>query len=198
VTDHRSAARRAAALVVILGAASVSATLRHEAAQRAVSVPGATAAPPVVLPDTLAFDVEYAGIGAEGIDQIWRGTVAGPLPGRVTIRMEYAGAPADRRMPVWPVNVWLFFSANDDRSSFAAELSGSMNWATGDMRVRGLVSDGVRRAAAVEQRVWFGRPGLAGKTTVRFLDSTLHAQSRRWNNALSRSLRGRSLTLFGR
>jgi len=44
-------------------------------------------------------------------------------PGMVTIRMEYAGATGDRRMPVWPVNTWLFFSADDLRNSFAAELS---------------------------------------------------------------------------
>jgi len=175
VTDRRSPARRAAVLMVILGAVSGSTAIQRGAAHRP-----ATPAPlePAALPDTLAFDVTYAGVGAEGIDQIWRGMVAGPIQGTVTIRMEYAGAPADRRMPVWPVNAWLFFSSDDYNGSFVAELSGSMNWASGEMRVMGLVSDGVRRDAAVEQRVRLDRPGLAGKATVRFLNSTLRAQSR--------------------
>ena len=87
----------------------------------------------------------------------------------VTIRVEYAGSPSDRHMPVWPVNAWLFFSATDLSSSFAAELSGSMNWGSGEMRVTGLVSDGIRQDTAVEQRIRLRRPGFAGLATVRFL-----------------------------
>ena len=121
------------------------------------------------LPDTLAFEVEYAGIGAEGIDLIWRGHAEGAVPGLVTIRMEYAGGTEDRPMPVWPVNVWLFYSADDYGSSFAAELSGSMNWRTGELRVSGLVSDGLRMNVPLEQRLQLHRPGLAGTVTVVFL-----------------------------
>jgi hypothetical protein len=123
----------------------------------------------VELPDTLAFPVEYAGVGAEGVAMIWRGRLSGPVGGLVTIRMEYAGAAPDRRMPIWPVNAWLFFSADDYRSSFAAELSGSMNWRTGEMRVTGLVSDGDRIDAPLEQRMRVRQPGLAGTATVLFL-----------------------------
>jgi hypothetical protein len=82
--------------------------------------------------------------------------------------MEYAGDPADRRMPTWPVNVWLIFSADDPRGSFAAELSGTMSWRSGEMRVAGLVSDGARRDAAVEQRMRVMRPELNGTGTVVF------------------------------
>jgi hypothetical protein len=125
--------------------------------------------PPVELPDTISFPVEYAGIGAEGVDLIWRGQVGGPSGGRVTIRMEYAGAPADRRMPIWPVNAWLFYSADHYRGSFVAELSGSMNWRTLDLRVTGLVSDGYRSDWPLEQRIRLSQPGLGGTATVRFL-----------------------------
>lgn len=166
MSSHRSTVRRAAALVVILAAASGSAALRAGARHR-TEAPAAAAS--VALPDTLAFEVEYAGVGAEGADQIWRGHVGGAAPGMVTIRMEYAGATGDRRMPVWPVNAWLLFSADDLRNSFAAELSGSMNWSSGDMRVTGMVSDGVRRDAAVEQWLHLHRPGYAGRASVRFL-----------------------------
>jgi hypothetical protein len=125
--------------------------------------------PPVELPDTLSFPVGYAGMGAEGVDMIWRGRLSSPAAGLVTIRMEYAGAAVDRRMPIWPVSVWLFFSADDYRSSFAAELSGSMNWNTGEMRVTGLVSDGNRIDSPLEQRMRIRQPELAGTTTVLFL-----------------------------
>jgi hypothetical protein len=122
-----------------------------------------------LLPDTLAFEVEYGGIGAEGVDLIWRGRAGGRLPGQVTIRMEYAGVPGDRSMPVWPVNLRLFYSADDYRGSFAAELTGSTNWRTGETRVSGIVSDGARRDAPIEQRLQLHRPGLGGSATVVFL-----------------------------
>lgn len=168
MSDHRSAVRRTTILVAILGAVSGSAALRSAASHRAAA--SATMVPAnVTLPDSIAFDVEYGGIGAEGVDQVWRGRVTGPVPGTVTIRLEYAGAPGDRHMPVWPVNAWLFFCANDYRNSFAAELSGSMNWGSGDMRVTGLVSDGVRRDTPVEQRVRLDKSTLAGPVLVRFI-----------------------------
>jgi hypothetical protein len=72
-------------------------------------------------------------------------------------------------MPIWPVNAWLLFSADDYRSSFCAELSGSMNWRSGEMRVTGLVSDGPPRDVPIEQRIHLRRPGLSGTATVYFL-----------------------------
>ncbi len=165
----RSISRRIALLVLGAGL-TVSVAALAAGAGRATAAATAIVRPaPPDLPDTLAFEVEYAGIGAEGIDLIWRGEAGGPVPGRVTIRMEYAGGAEDRAMPVWPVNVWLFYSADNYRSSFAAELSGSMNWRTGELRVSGLVSDGPRRLVPLEQRIQLRRPGLAGAVTVVFL-----------------------------
>jgi hypothetical protein len=83
---------------------------------------------------------------------------------------------ADRKMPIWPVNAWLFFSADDYRSSFAAELSGSMNWHSGEMRVTGVVSDGARVGTPIEQRMQLRRPSYEGSATVRFWQ-TLTARS---------------------
>ena len=135
----------------------------------AVLRPAAAAPVPVELPDTLGFDLHYAGVGAEGVDLVWRGAAAGPVPAQVTLRMEYAGQPGDRDMPLWPVNVWLFFVADDPRGSFAAELSGSMSWRTGELRVTGIVSDGVRAGMPLEQRMRVTRPGLSGPAQVVFL-----------------------------
>jgi hypothetical protein len=103
------------------------------------------------------------------VDLVWRGSAPGPVPAQVTIRMEYAGPAGGRGKPLWPVNVWLFYSADDLRGSFAAELSGSMDWRAGEMRVIGLVSDGARIGLPLEQRMRVRRPGLAGQVRVHFL-----------------------------
>jgi hypothetical protein len=169
VPDRRPVRLRAmlavAALTLLAGVAGLG---------RPGAVPPARpAAAPVAVhyPDSLLFDVQYAGIGREGVDLVWRGHVAGDAAGQVTVRMEYAGPAAERGMPIWPVNAWLFYSADDLRSSFAAELSGSMNWRTGDMRVTGLVSDGARVGAPVEQRMRVEQPGLGGRAAVRIFST---------------------------
>jgi hypothetical protein len=169
VTASRSPSRRIALLV--LGAAVTLSVVALAAGAGRVGRVGAVAERSAAdhLPDTLAFVVEYAGVGAEGVDLVWRGHAEGATAGQATIRVEYAGGGEDRAMPVWPVNVWLFFSADDYRSSFAAELSGSMNWRSGELRVSGLVSDGVRLNMPLEQRLLLHRPGLAGTVTVVFL-----------------------------
>jgi hypothetical protein len=131
-------------------------------------VRAAVAADAVALPDTLTFAVRYGRTEAEGMDLVWRGLVGGPVPGRMTILIEYAGDPRDWRMPAWPVNAWLLFSADDLHNSFAAEASGTMNWSTGDLRVAGMVSDGARRDTAVEYRMRVTRPELSGSGSVVF------------------------------
>lgn len=162
----RRAAMFAAGALALLALVAISAgqgrSAGAEASARALEAAAG-------LPDTLAFDVEYAGIGAEGLDLIWRGRADGPVPGQVTVRVEYAGAAADRPMPVWPVNAWLFYSADDFVSSFAAELSGSLNWRSGQLHVTGIVSDGIRLDLPLEQRIHLRRPGLGGRATVVFL-----------------------------
>jgi hypothetical protein len=162
---RRTAPRKAALFALCLAGIVVGLAL-WAAPGRPAQAPAP--AESVTLPDTLAFEVRYGGIEAEGVGMVWRAQAAGPVAGQVTIRMEYAGDPADRRMPIWPVNVWLFFSADDFRGSFAAELSGTMSWRTGEMRVAGLVSDGARLDTAIEQRMRVVRPGLSGTGTVVF------------------------------
>jgi hypothetical protein len=168
VPASRTTTRRLTLLALVAAATLGVAALGAEMVR---TVPAARTASrsAAAVPDSLAFEVEYSGIGAEGVDLIWRGVAQGPVPGQVTIRMEYAGGEDERAMPVWPVNVRLFFSADDYRSSFAAELSGSMNWRKGEMRVTGLVSDGVWLDVPLDQRVLLRRPGLSGTATLVFL-----------------------------
>jgi hypothetical protein len=169
VTVRRSPSRRIALLVLGAGVTLSVVALAAGAGRAAPAATGRGAPAPDRLPDTLAFEVEYAGVGAEGVDLVWRGHAEGAMPGQATIRVEYAGGSEDHAMPVWPVNVWLFFSADDYRSSFAADMSGSMNWRSGELRVSGLVSDGIRMNMPLEQRLLLHRPGLAGAVTVVFL-----------------------------
>jgi hypothetical protein len=165
VTASRPTPRRIALLALGAGV-TLSVAALATGAGRIVPRAGAAA---TGLPDTLAFEVEYTGVGAEGVDLVWRGHAEGAAPAQVTIRMEYAGGTEDRAMPLWPVNVWLFYAADDYRRSFAAELSGSMNWGVGELRVSGLVTDGLRTNVPLEQRIQLHRPGLTGAVTVVFL-----------------------------
>ena len=163
---YPTASRKAALLVVFLaGSVGVAVWAAPEAPAAVAPVVQPAAA---ALPDTLSFEVQYGGIGAEGVDLVWRARAVGAVAGLVTIRMEFAGEPADRSMPLWPVNVWLFYSADDLRSSFAAELSGTMNWRTGTMRAAGLVSDGARRDTAIELRTELEGRGMNGEARVVF------------------------------
>ncbi len=165
--DCRTSLRRVALAIVC---ALMGLTLIALRTVSRAEAPAAAVVPPTEsrLLDSLSFPVRYTGVGAEGVDMIWRAEVEGDVPGQVTIRMEYAGSADGRRLKVWPVNVWLFFSSDDLRHSFAAELSGRMHWGTGEMRVTGLVSDGVRVDTPIEQRVQVEQPGLQGRATVRF------------------------------
>jgi hypothetical protein len=137
------------------------------------SAPSAVVRPPrVALPDSLAWEVWSAGSRGGAADLVWRGTAARSGVGKVTIRVEYAGSADRQGLPVWPVNVWLFVAAVDDRNSFTAELSGGIDWRTGEMRVTGLVTDGPRAGAPVEQMLRLHGPRLAGTLTLRFVRST--------------------------
>jgi hypothetical protein len=127
-----------------------------------------TAAGHTRLPRALELPVSYGGVGAEGVDLLWRGTTVGPLSGQATVRMAYAGSPEDRGMPVWPVTALLFFSADDYRSSFIVELSGTMDWTKGEILLRGLVTDGPATGTEVEQLLRLRDSKWNGSLMLRF------------------------------
>jgi hypothetical protein len=125
-------------------------------------------APTTPWPSTFALSMSYEGIGAEGVDLLWRGTITAPLAGQATVRLAHAGSPEDRGIPVWPVTALLFFSADDYRSSFIAELSGTMDWTKGEMLLTGLVTDGPATGAEVEQLLRLGASTWKGSLMLRF------------------------------
>ncbi len=123
-------------------------------------------------PGSLVLPMSYAGIGSEGVDLIWRGTTTAPLAGQATVRMAYVGAPEDRGMPVWPVTALLFFSADDYRNSFIAELSGTMDWTRGEMLGVGLVTDGAAANTRLEHVFRIRDAKWNGSLKLRFLSGT--------------------------
>lgn len=111
--------------------------------------------------------VRFEGVGAEGIDNIWVGTMGGATPGEITLRVEYRGAPMDVAQPVWPVRVMTFVAADDPAQSFLAETEGTLDWKTGAMRLHGSVTQGSMKGAAVEQTITIDRAQLDGGGSLR-------------------------------
>ena len=99
----------------------------------------------------LAYTVDFDGVGAEGIDDVWRGPLVGATPGEITLRVEYRGRPIDVARPTWPVRVLTFVAADDPTRSLLAETSGTLDWDSGIMQLAGLVTEGWMKGARVEQ-----------------------------------------------
>ena len=125
----------------------------------------------------LRYAVQFEGVGAEGIDNIWRGPLGGATRGEITLRVEYRGAPADVARPVWPVRVMAFVAADDPTKSFLAETDGTLDWDTGAMQLIGRVSEGWMKGARVEQTLRLDRTRFDGAGALR-LDLDLVTASR--------------------
>jgi len=139
------------------------------AAQRAISPRGQSALASA-LPTRYAefrHHLRFEGVGAEGIDNIWRGAMGGAEPGEITLRVEYRGAPMDVSRPLWPVRVMTFVAADDPAHSFLAETEGTLNWNTGKLELNGSVTEGSMKGAAVAQTVHFDRSQLDGSGSIR-------------------------------
>ena len=115
----------------------------------------------------LDYTVQFEGVGAEGVDNIWRGPTGGATNGEITLRVEYRGAPKDVARPVWPVRVMAFVAADDPTRSFLAETDGTLDWKTGVMQLTGRVSEGWMQGAGVAQSLRLDRTQLDGAGTLR-------------------------------
>ena len=143
------------------------------------SAPGSTADPlgvqRVVGPeegaDVIELAVGFDGVGAEGIDMIWAGRVIGGAGGEVTVRVTYAGDEADRALPLWPVRATVFVASDDPTRSFAADMSGRMDWRTGDVELSGAITEGWRRDARISQTLRIDRGTFDGTGRLRLADT---------------------------
>ena len=98
-----------------------------------------------------AYFAEFTGVGAEGRDMIWSGAVAGAAVGALTVRLAHVGRDVDTANPTWPVEGIIFVSGEDPERAFAAEVRGTIDWATKRVKLAGEVSLGYLRGAHVEQ-----------------------------------------------
>jgi hypothetical protein len=98
-----------------------------------------------------AYFAEFTGVGTEGRDMVWRGAVAGDAVGALTVRLAHVGRDVDTAKPTWPVEGIIFVSGEDPRHAFAAEVRGTIDWATKRVNLEGEVSVGYLRGAHVEQ-----------------------------------------------
>jgi len=101
----------------------------------------------------MRYTVRFDGVGAEGVDNIWTGSMIGAPRGEITLRVAHRGPEADRAKAQWPVTAIVFVAADDPRQSFAADLQGTVDWPTGRMRLSGEITEGWMKGAVVWQNV---------------------------------------------
>jgi hypothetical protein len=116
---------------------------------------------------SMHFSAKFEGVGAEGIDDIWKGDLAGATKGEVTIRLEHLGSEMDRAKTVWPVRAMVFVSADDASKSMITEANGTLDWRTGALSLKGTVTDGYRKGSAIEENVTIDARTLEGSGTLR-------------------------------
>ena len=115
----------------------------------------------------LGFSLDFQGVGAEGVDEIWRGQLAGSPGGEVTVRVEHRAPAIESARAVWPVHALLFVASDDPARSFAAELDGTLDWRSGAMRLSGAVTDGWMKGSPIGQTAQIDPKQLDGTGTLR-------------------------------
>jgi hypothetical protein len=90
---------------------------------------------------TLSFDK------ASASDTVWIGTVDGDVAGTLTTVL----IAADTSRPVWDVEFYWIVTAADPALSFVARLMGTLDTGTGEVAMQGLVVDGYRKGATVDE-----------------------------------------------
>jgi len=119
------------------------------------------------------YVAEFTGVGAEGRDMVWRGTVAGVAVGEMTVRLAHVGRDVDTAKPTWPVEGIIFVSGNDPQRAFAAEVHGTIDWPTKRVKLAGEISVGYMRGAHIEQTADLVNLDLSGE--LRLTPATLAA-----------------------
>jgi hypothetical protein len=115
----------------------------------------------------LGFSLHFDGVGAEGIDDIWRGQLAGPTGGEVMIRLALLAPVSESARPSWPVHAIVFVAADDAARSFVAELDGTIDWRSGAMRLSGVVTDGWMAGSPIGETAQINPAELDGDGTLR-------------------------------
>ena len=86
----------------------------------------------------------------------------------MTIRLEHLGSEMDRAKAVWPVHALVFVAADDASKSMITDASGTLDWRTGALTMKGTVTDGYRKGSTIEETVKLDARTLAGSGSLRF------------------------------
>ena len=161
----RSHPRRSLVAAGIIGLVGLAAS----AATYAENVSAERARLTVAAPERLELEflLDFEGVGAEGIDDIWRGQLAGPVGGEVIIRLELLAPASESARPSWPVHAIVFVAADDAARSFVAELDGTIDWKSGAMRLSGVVTDGWMAGSPIAETARINPAQLDGDGTLR-------------------------------
>jgi len=152
----------AAGIIGLVGLAAPSATYAESISPERGCL---TAAAPGHV--ELGFSLQFEGVGAEGIDDIWRGKLAGPVAGEVMIRLEVLAPASEPARPRWPVHAIVFVAADDAARSFVAELDGTIDWRSGEMRLSGVVTGGWMAGSPIGDTAQIDPARLDGDGTLR-------------------------------
>jgi hypothetical protein len=160
--SHPGRSLVAAGIIGLVGLAAPAATHAESISPERECL---TAAAPGRL--ELGFSLRFEGVGAEGIDDIWRGKLAGPVPGEVMIRLEVLAPASEPARGIWPVHAIVFVAADDAARSFVAELDGTVDWKSGAMRLSGVVTSGWMAGSPIAETAQIDPAQLDGDGTLR-------------------------------
>jgi hypothetical protein len=163
--------------LVLIGVAASAATTRKQSMSSEATllnrIPTATHCALTTLGGDRAksaYFAEFTGVGADGRDMVWRGSIAGAAVGELTVRLAHEGRDIDTSNPTWPVEGIIIVSGEDSRRAFAAEVHGTIDWRTKRVKLAGEVSVGYMRGAHVEQTADLIDNDLSGE--LRFAPTT--------------------------
>lgn len=121
-------------------------------------------------PASVDFAVHFDGIGAEGVDDLWRGSLGKPDGGMITIRVEHLSGYPHQPMTAGPIHAEVFVSHDDLGQSFGADVTGTIDSA-GLMHMTGTIDVGPDAGTPVAVVAILDPNRLDGHGLIRFLPS---------------------------
>ena len=121
--------------------------------------------------NNVAFTLHFDGIGAEGVDDLWRGSLGKPDAGMVTIRVEHLANTPHQPLTAGPIHAEVFVSTEDLARSFGADVTGSID-STGLLHMTGTVDVGPAAGTPVTVEAQLDPRRFDGHGIIRFLSMT--------------------------
>jgi len=123
---------------------------------------------PTTRSNPLEFTARRDGGDASGVDGMWRGTVRRPGGGVIMLRVEHRARPAVfGPANAAPLHALVFVSHDDMASTFAAEVTGSLN-DDGATRLTGTVNVGATAGSTIDLVLRLSADGHLCQGTISF------------------------------